>query len=265
MTRALNASRGRVAAAIAAVAAVVGLALAAATPAARAVSPVVKLEGSASLTRHSAVDGSVATAARFHVTTTFSTDPPGAQLFTIQKAVVFFPDHAGTNGRLFPSCDAAQIERYHGNVGRCPTGSKIGTGTVTAQALQLGVTAHGRVTLFNSHRGKSVTLNFQTLTPAYINESIDAPLTQLHGIYGEKLTIVVPHSLQEILSGVFVGVRKLDVTIGAAVRTHGVEHTFLKARTCPRRAVHGVFDFKDWTTGQTATTTSDARIHCTIG
>jgi hypothetical protein len=211
------------------------------------------------------VSGSVATAAKFHVTTTFSTDTPGAQLFTIQRAVVFFPDHAGTNGRLFPSCDAAQIERWHGNVNRCPKGSKIGSGTVKAQALQLGITATGRVTMFNSHHGKSITFNIQTYLPAYINESIDAPLTQLHGKYGEKLTLVVPHSLQEIISGVFVGVQSFDVTITGAVRAHGVGYSFLRARTCPKRAMHGVFDFEDWTSGQTATATADAKVRCTAG
>ncbi len=236
-----------------------------ATPVAHPVSPVVKLKGSASLTRYSTAGGSVATAAKFHVTTTFSTDTPGAQLFTIQKAVVFFPDHSGTNGRLFKSCSAKQIERFNGNVRRCPKGSMIGSGTVKASALQLGITATGRVTMFNSHHGKSITFNIQTNLPAYINESLDAPLTQLHGRYGEKLTLVVPHSLQEIITGVFVGVQKFDVTIGGAVLVHGVQYSFLKARTCPKRALHGVFDFENWTTGQTATVTADTKVHCTSG
>jgi hypothetical protein len=229
---------------------------------AHAVSPVVKLTGSASLTRYATGGGRLASGAKFHVTTSFATDTPGAQLFTIQQAVVYFPDHAGTNGRLFPSCDAAQIQRFHGNVGRCPHGSKIGSGTVTARALQLGVTATGSVSMFNSHRGKSITFDIHTLFPADIDESIDAPIDQLHGIYGEKLTVVVPHSLQEILSGVFVGVQKLDVTLGSVVVVHGVAYSFLKARTCPTRAMHGVFGFEDWTTGQTATATTDAKVHC---
>jgi hypothetical protein len=238
------------------------LVLAAATPVAHAVSPVAKIEGNASLTRFSKANGSVTTAAKFHVTTTFSTDTPGAQLFTVQKAVLFFPDHSGTNGRLFKSCGAEQIERFHGNIGRCPKGSMIGSGTVRANALQLGITATGRVTMFNSHHGKSITFNIQTNLPAYINETIDAPLTQLHGTYGEKLTLTVPHSLQEIITGVYVGVQTFDVTISGNVLVHGVEYSFLKARTCPRRALHGIFDLENWTTGQTATTTTDAKIRC---
>ncbi|HYV16253.1 MAG TPA: hypothetical protein VE972_09535 [Conexibacter sp.] len=232
-----------------------------ATPVAHTVAPVVKLTGSAALTT---VHGGLTTAAKFHVHATFSTDTPGAPLFTIQQAVIFFPDHAGTNGRLFPSCGARQIERLHGDVGRCPEGSQIGSGTLKARALQLGITAAGRVTMFNSRHGKSITFNIQTAHPALINRSIDAPITQLHGKYGEKLTLVVPHSLQEIISGSFVGIRDFDVTIGGAVRRRGVDYSFLKARTCPRRAMHGVFDFENWATGQMATTTADAKVRCRV-
>jgi len=241
--------------------AVAVVALAAAAPAARAVTPVVRLKTSAWLTTTRA---GALSPAHFHVHTAFSTDTPGAEPFTIQQAVLYFPDHAGTNGRLFPSCDAKRIARFHGDIRRCPKGSKIGSGTVKAKAIQLGVTAVGHVAMFNSHHGKDITLNIQTLRPAYINRSIDAPITQLHGRYGEKLTIEVPHSLQEIIAGDFVGIEEFDVTAGGGVRVRGVEHSYLKARTCPTIPLHGVFDFKDWTSGQTATVTADSLVHCSI-
>lgn len=238
------------------------LLLAAAAPAARAVSPVVRLSGAAVLTR---LRGGAVTPARFHVVTTFSTDTPGAPLFTIQRAVILFPDHAGTNGSAFPSCGARQIARFHGDLARCPSGSQIGSGVVKARALQLGITATGRVAIFNSAHGKDITFNFRTVTPAVIDKSIDAPITQLHGgRYGEQLTLVVPHSLQEIISGVFVGVQRLDVTLGGTVRAHGTTLSYLKARSCPSTPLHGVFDFKDWASGQTATTTVDTRVRCTV-
>lgn len=244
------------------VVAVAALMLAAATPAAYAVSPVVKLTGSASLSR---TQGSTVTAAIFHVDTTFSTDTPGAPLLTLQRAVIFFPDHAGTNGRLFASCSAPQIARWRGNIKRCPRGSKIGSGSVTAQVQQLGLTATGHVAMFNSRHGKSIAVNIQTLLPAYINETIEAPITQLHGRYGEKLAIVVPHSLQEVLSGVFVGVKDFDVTITGSARVQGVDYSYLKARTCPKSTVHGDFDFLDSNTGQAASAAVDTKIRCRAG
>jgi hypothetical protein len=225
------------------------------------VSPVVKLTGEAALTATSTTG---VTPAVFHVDAAFSTDTLGAEPLTIQQAVVFFPDHAGTNGPLFPSCSAQQIERFHGNLRRCPKGSQIGSGTVTARALSLGITARGRVTLFNGPHGKSITFNIQTLNPARIDASLVAPITQLHGIYGEKLTLVVPHALQEIIPGVFVGVQDFDVTISGVTRAHGKQYSYLKARTCPRRALHGEFDFLDSTTGRTTTATADTRVRCTV-
>jgi len=238
-----------------------GALAAVAAPAARAIRPVVKISGSAALTH---VSGSRVTPARFHVATTFATDTPGAQPFTIQRAVLYFPDHAGTNGPLFPSCSARQITRFHGNLARCPKGSRIGSGIVKASAIQLGITATGQVALFNGPHGKSITFHVRTVTPALIDRSFEAPITQLHGRYGEKLTLVVPHSLQEILDGVFVAVRDFDVTLGGAIRLHGVEYSYLKAPACPKTPLHGVFDFMDWTSGQSATTTVDSKVRCTV-
>jgi hypothetical protein len=222
-------------------------------------SPVVKLRADATLSER----GADAAPAVVRFDTRFSTDTPGAPLFTVQRAVLSFPDRAGTNGRLFPSCSARQLERFRGNVRRCPKGSQIGSGTVTAQALQLGVTATGRVTVFNSLHGTGVTFNVRTLLPAYINRSFDARLTRRNG--NEKLTLVVPPSLQQILDGVFVGVQDFDVTLSASVRRHGVQHSYFKARSCPTRGLRGVFDFVDGETGRTATTTVDADLHCRAG
>ncbi|MGN6188265.1 MAG: hypothetical protein ACTHOE_05160 [Conexibacter sp.] len=226
-------------------------------------SPVVALSGDAHLTRQ---DASGVAPAVFHVHAHFSTDVPGADPFTIRRAVIYFPDHAGTNGALFPSCSAARIERSHGNVKRCPKGSRIGSGRVKAKAIQLGVTATGRLAWFNSRRGRAVTINVQTFLPAYINESFEARLEQLHGgRYGEKLTLEDPPSLQQILDGVWVGVEDLDVTVTGAIRRHGVTVSYMRARTCPRGAAHGVFDFLDGSSGETATVTKDMRVRCSAG
>lgn len=248
-------------AALAPVLAIAAVAFAAAAPPAGAVSPVVRIRGSASLTRTA---GTSVSPAVFDVDTRFTTDTPGADPFTIQQAVIYFPDHAGTNGPLLPTCSARQIARFNGNLARCPKGSKIGSGTVTARALQIGVTARGQVTMFNSRHGRSIAVNIRTYLPAYIDRTIEAPIEQLHGRYGEKLTIAVPHSLQEILDGVFVAVLDFHVVVTGSARVHGVTYSYLKARACPRTALHGVFDFKDWTSGQTATVATDTRVHCTV-
>ncbi len=228
---------------------------------AQAASPVVKIRADASLQKPL---GSSLPASVLHVATTFSTDTPGADLFTVQRAVLYFPDR-GTDGALFPSCSARQIARLHGNLGRCPKGSEVGSGVVEARVLGLGITARGHVALFNSHHGTSITFNIQTLHPTAINRSFDAPIEWLHGgRYGATLTLEVPQPLQEILPGVFVAVQEFDVTIDGAIRAHGVQHNYVEARACPPRPMRGVFDFEDSTTGQTASATTDAKLRCTV-
>jgi hypothetical protein len=233
------------------------------TPAPGTALPVAKLGGDVALTRSSR-DGRDVRPARFHVNVRFGTDTPGAEPFTLQRAVIYFPDHAGTSGRLFRACDAQRLAELRGAVNRCPKGSLVGSGTVTASAIQLNVVAPGRVTLFNSHGGDGLTFHFDVKRPAEINEAVDGQLTQLHGgKYGEKLTLAVPPSLQEVIPGVFVGVRTIDVTISASLRSRGLRHSYLNATTCPTSAMHGVFDFKNFTTGQTATAVADAKVRCT--
>lgn len=236
--------------------------MARAEPAPPVASPVVTVRADARLSQQRGRD---ATAAVLHIHVGFSTDPLGAQPFTLQRATILFPDHAGTNGRLFPACSARLIERFHGDVRRCPKGSKIGSGTVKALAIQLGITATGHVTMFNSRHGSAIALNVQTYLPAYINESFEAPLTQLRGRYGEQLTIDDPPSLQQILDGVFVAVKEFDATVTGTIRSHGVTYSYMKARRCPAGAARGVFDFVNGETGQTATTTVDSKVRCTAG
>lgn len=228
---------------------------------AQAASPVVRIRADASLQKP---HGSALPASVLKVATTFTTDTPAASLFTVRKVVLYFPDR-GTEGAPFPSCSAALIAHFHGVISHCPKGSEIGSGTVKAQALGLGITARGRVAMFNSHHGASITFNVQTNHPAYINRSFDAPITLLHGgRYGAKLTLEVPPSLQEIIPGVFVAVQEFDVTIDGAVRVRGVQHNYVEARTCPPHPMHGVFDFEDSATGQTASATTDAKLRCTV-
>jgi hypothetical protein len=228
---------------------------------AQAASPVVRIRADATLQKP---HGSDVSASVLNVATTFSTDTPAAQLFTVQKAVLYFPDR-GTDGRPFPSCDARQIERFHGNVRRCPKGSKIGSGTVKARVLQLGVTATGTVTMFNSRHGKSITFNIRAIHPAAINRSFDGQLTPLRGRrYRRKLTLEVPPTLQEVLPGTFVAVQEFDVTIDGAVRVHGVQHNYVEARTCPKWPMRGTFDLTDSTTGHPASVTTDAELRCKV-
>jgi hypothetical protein len=195
------------------------------------------------------------------IDTIFSTNPPGSPAPTIDKAVVSFPNVAVTNGRFFPSCSAKQLTRAHNVLSKCPKGSQIGAGKVHALAVQLGVESDAVATLFNGPHGKSITFNFHARVPADVNESFDAPLVRTHGKYGYTLTLKIPHSLQEILPGVFVAVKDFKVTTKGTVKVHGRVRGYIESSTkCPRSAklpLHGTYHFIDGTS-----TTSDTSIRC---
>jgi hypothetical protein len=251
----------------ASIAAAAALMLAAAAPVANAVSPTAKIKASISPSSIRTAHGSVGTPIALHYETIFGTDTPAAvvQPFTIQTATVLFPKGAVDNGRLFKSCSVSQIQRFAGVLSRCPHGSKIGGGTLKAFAIQLGVTSNGRVALFNGPHGKSIVFNIQTSIPANINESFNAPLTKTGGKYAYKLTITVPHTLQEILTGVFVGLEDFKVTTSGTTRSHGRKRGYIEAISCPKNGkakTHGDFSFEDWSTGQVASAHADATIRC---
>jgi hypothetical protein len=169
---------------------------------------------------------------------------------TITKTVIFLPAGAVTNGRLFPSCSAAKLKSHHNALSACPKGSKIGTGFITATAVQLGVSANANATMFNGPGGRSIVFNFHATVPADINDSLDAPLVRLHGKYGYRVTLNIPRDLQEILDGVFVSVQKFHFVTKASVKAHGKTVPFIVGQKCPKSGkgpVHADFSFLDGT------------------
>lgn len=227
-----------------------------------------RLQATASITpdRIHTAHGSVGTPIVLRIHTKFSVDPPTADLFTVQHADIFFPPGFVANGRLFKSCSAAQIERAGGLLSRCPKGSQIGSGSVLATVIQMpGVTSHGTLTLFNGPHGRSITVNVQTSIPANIDASFDAPLVRVHGKYAYKLTMAVPPSLQQVLTGVWVGLKTFDVAVGATTRVHGAKRGFAEALSCPRKGWvpgHGDVGFIDGTSGQQASASVNTKTRC---
>jgi len=232
--------------------AVLALVSVAAAPAA---TPVVKIRGSISPSRR-LVPG---TPLSFRLDTLFTSRPLGADL-VLQRLDYLFPHDAVVNGRLFPSCDAAALQRAHGRLGVCPTGSRIGGGFATGTAVAIGVTSRAAVTLFNGPGGRSITMNVSIVTPALINTTFSSPLVTLRGgPYANRLTIVLPDNLKSILDGDIVTSR-IDVTTGATRVVHGVRRGYIEAQHCPRNGkahVHGDFTFS-----QGATASADTMVVC---
>ncbi|HZV74129.1 MAG TPA: hypothetical protein VFF79_10475 [Conexibacter sp.] len=196
----------------------------------------------------------------------FSSDVAGELTGTVAKAVIYFPHGPRVNGALFPSCDPRRLQRMRGSPAACPAGSHLGGGTAIGTSPQFaGVDEHLRVELYNGARGGSIIFFLHGENPVAVAGMIVAPFTPLHGgRWGYRLTMNVPHGLQEIATGIFASLLDFKVTTGGSVRVRQggrmVRYGFIEALACPPGAlvpVRGVFDFLGG-----ASTTTDSYIAC---
>ncbi len=192
----------------------------------------------------------------------FASDVAGELPGTVSKAVIYFPHGPRVNGRFFPSCDPQRLRRFRGASRACPRGSRLGGGTAVGTSPQFtGVVEHLKVDLYNGKGGRSIIFFLHGENPVLIAGMIVAPFTALHGgRWGYRLTMNVPHDLQEIASGIFASLLDFKVTTGGSVTVHGHRYGFIESLACPPGAlvpVRGVFSFR----GGDSTTT-DSYIAC---
>jgi hypothetical protein len=193
----------------------------------------------------------------------FANDVPGELPGTVSKAVIYFPHGPRVNGRLFPSCDPARLRRLRLATRACPRGSRIGGGRALGASPQFGIGVRERldVDLFNGKGGRSIIFVLRGVHPVLIAGMIVAPFETLHGgRWGYRLTLNVPHDLQEISSGIFASLLDFRVTTGASVRVRGHRYGYIEALACPPGAlvpVRGRFSFRG---GES--TTTDSYIAC---
>jgi hypothetical protein len=179
----------------------------------------------------------------------FASDVGGELPETVSKAVIYFPHGPRVNGRFFPSCDPQRLRRFRGASRACPRGSRLGGGTAVGTSPQFtGVVEHLKVDLYNGKGGRSIIFFLHGENPVLIAGMIVAPFTALHGgRWGYRLTMNVPHDLQEIASGIFASLLDFKVTTGGSVTVHGHRYGFIESLACPPGAlvpVRGVFSFR---------------------
>jgi hypothetical protein len=194
--------------------------------------------------------------------TRFASDVPGELPGTVAKATIFFPHGPRVNGRFFPACDPKQLQRLHGAARACPRGSRIGGGTAFGTSPQFqGVKEHLTVDLYNGKGGRSIIFYLRGESPVLLSGMIVAPFVALRGgRWGYRLTLNVPHDLQEIANGIFASLLDFRVRAGGSVVHAGHRYGYIEALACPPGAlvpVRGVFAFHG---GGTAT--SDSYIAC---
>lgn len=228
-------------------AASLALVAALAAPAACGARTLVKIDGVAS----PAISAFTLTPQTIRLTldTSFATDVPGELPATISRAVIYFPHGPRVNGALFPSCDPRRLQRMRGAPGACPAGARLGGGAALGTSPQFaGVDERLKVDLYNGKGGRSILFWLHGENPVLIAGMIVAPFTALRGgRWGYRLTLPVPHDLQEIASGIYASLLDFNVTAGGSVVRHGHRYGYIETLACPPGAlvpVRGVFDFR---------------------
>jgi hypothetical protein len=238
--------------------------LALATPAAASAKTLVELSGTLSpaIVAFTTTPQSL----KLTVDVRLSSDVPGGDPGTITKSVILFPHGARVNSRRFPACDPHRLARLRGSRRACPRGSRIGGGSALGTSPQLhGVDEPLTVDVYNGPRGRSVIFFLRGSNPVSIGGMIVAPLQTLHDhTWAYRLTLAVPHDLQEIATGIFASLLRFTTKVGGTVhvREHGrlVRLGYIEALACPPGAlvpIRGSFSFLDG-----SSTTDDGHLAC---
>ncbi len=236
---------------VACAAAVVLLAFGARAAQAPAPVPVVTMTGHVTPSR-SPIPPGTPMDLRLHVL--FSSNPLGGD-FVLQGIDFKIDTDARLNGALFPSCSVHRLLAAHGNLRACPKGSQIGDGSAGGRAVALGVSATGRLAIFNGPGGRSVTGNFSLLQPAAINVTWSDPISYLHGGRTILIREREPPEFQTVL-GSDIDITRLDFGVGATRVVHGKRRGYVEAGRCRRGTLETTYFFRGGATANTKFTSA---------
>lgn len=151
--------------------------------------------------------------------------------FATTAGTVYFDRNIVFNGSRFPSCRKGTVQA---NEKRCPSLSRVGSGT--AEGLALGLTEKLEVTIFNGPRygrtGRFVELLVTGSEPLTIRSVIQARLTKRSGTYGYKLTVPIPDNLQEPAPGALATLTDFDTQIKRTRTRRGTKVPYIGLRGC---------------------------------
>lgn len=190
----------------------------------------------------------------------FASDEPGELPGTVARATLLFPHGPRVNGHLFPSCDPRRLARMRGSSRACPRGSRIGRGVAIGTSPSFaGINERLTVDLYNGPRGRSILMYLRGLNPVAISGLINASLTPLRGgRWGYRLKLRVPENLQEISPEVLASLLRFTTTVGGSVtvreRGRTVRRGYIEALACPPGALvpmRATFGFRDGSSART--------------
>ena len=173
----------------------------------------------------------------------------GEPAFATRSTVVHFDKNLKFGGKNLKSCSSSQVQA---DDTKCPKGSKVGSGSATGVAL--GLTENLTVTAYNGPTGNKLELLVDGQSPLQIHSVIEGKLQKDSGLYGQKLVVAIPETLQQPAPGAFATLTDFKTSVKG---TGSKKRPYVGLAGCAKKTLNykSDFVFTDGTTS-TATTTS---------
>lgn len=162
---------------------------------------------------------------------------------TLSGINYFVPSNIKLSGKGFPSCSADKINAS--GEGKCPKGSKVGSGTATAV---LGPSQQPLSFTVNVYSGGNSELALALKGAVEI--AFKAPIVPADTPYGQEIKVTIPPSVQSPAPGLYSYVTSVDTTIGKTFsktvtkKVHGkkkkvkVTYRYASLTGCPTSGAH---------------------------
>jgi len=213
---------------------------------AQAVTPTTTLKASVSPSKK----GTAKKPANVKLNVELITQPTaGEPAFATRSTVVHFDKNLKFGGKNLKSCSSSQVQA---DDTKCPKGSKVGSGSATGVAL--GLTENLTVTAYNGPTGNKLELLVDGQSPLQIHSVIEGKLQKDSGLYGQKLVVAIPETLQQPAPGAFATLTDFKTSVKG---TGSKKRPYVGLAGCAKKTLNykSDFVFTDGTTS-TATTTS---------
>jgi hypothetical protein len=170
--------------------------------------------------------------------------------FATRSTVVHFDKNIKFGGKNLKSCTSAQVQA---DDTKCPKGSKVGSGSATGVAL--GLTENLTVTAYNGPGGSKLELLVDGQSPLQIHSVIEGKLQKDSGLYGQKLVVAIPETLQQPAPGAFATLTDFKTSVKG---TGSKKRPYVGLAGCTKHALNFKSDFV-FTDGSTSTATTLAK------
>ena len=176
---------------------------------------------------------------------------PNDPAFAVSESIIHFDKNLVFNGKKFPACTAAQVQA---NPNACKK-AQVGTGSATASVS--GSPVNLLVRLYNkAPKGSGVLLRVDGQGGVSVQGVLVGALQKDSGLYGYKLDVTIPESLQQPVQGLYATLTDFKTTVNKTLK--GTPYVGLKG--CNGGKLHFMADFK-YSDG-TSSSTPDKTIAC---